>query len=104
MPAGVPPWASCTWRCTGVRMSASCASRGHSVRTSPPTSPPSSILRAGRARTVVVDASLLGEVDEWGVAWLTRLRDSVRRLGGRVLVYGASGQVAEAVDGASLRP
>ena len=59
---------------------------------------------AGPGQTVVVDASLLGEVDEWGVAWLTRLRDRAHRLGGKLLVYGASGQVAEAVDGASLRP
>jgi len=50
-------------------------------------------------RSLVVDASLLSEIDDAGVDCLAHLQETMGRRGGRMCVYAASGAVARALDG-----
>jgi anti-anti-sigma factor len=50
-------------------------------------------------RSLVVDASLLSEIDDAGVDCLAHLQETVGGRGGRMCVYAASGAVARALDG-----
>ncbi len=50
-------------------------------------------------RSLVVDASLLWEIDEAGVECLDHVREVVGALGARMSVYAASGEVARALNG-----
>jgi anti-anti-sigma factor len=53
--------------------------------------------------SLIVDASLLWEIDAVGVDVLTDLQQAVLERGGKMMVYAASGPVARALDGSPLR-
>ncbi|HEY1829613.1 MAG TPA: STAS domain-containing protein [Acidimicrobiales bacterium] len=53
--------------------------------------------------SLLVDASLLGDIDDTGVEVLLRLQDSIEVAGGKMVVYAASGSVASALDRSPLR-
>jgi anti-anti-sigma factor len=53
--------------------------------------------------SLIVDASLLWEIDPVGVDVLTDLQHAVLERGGKMMVYAASGPVARALDGSALR-
>jgi anti-anti-sigma factor len=54
-------------------------------------------------RSVVFDASLLFEIDEVGVNILLGLQQYVASRNGKLIVYAATGDVARALDGSSIR-
>jgi anti-anti-sigma regulatory factor len=59
-------------------------------------------LNGALGRSVIVDASLLGEIDSQGVQ---KVRDLQRRVvdhGGKLVVYAASGEVAKALGSSSV--
>ncbi len=54
-------------------------------------------------RSLLVDASLLWEIDEAGIRLLMSLREAVEDRKGKMIVYAASGAVARALDDSHLR-
>ncbi len=59
-------------------------------------------LRGTPGRSVIVDASLLGEIDEGGVQKLHELQERVVNNGGKLVVYAASGDVAKALESSEV--
>ena len=55
-------------------------------------------LETAPVRSLVVDASLLGEIDAAGVECLDHLREVAGSRGASMSVYAASGEVAQALD------
>jgi anti-anti-sigma factor len=53
--------------------------------------------------SLLVDASLLGDIDDTGLEVLVRLQDSIEVAGGKMVVYAASGSVASVLDHSPLR-
>jgi anti-anti-sigma factor len=53
--------------------------------------------------SLLVDASLLGDIDDTGLEVLVRLQDSIEVAGGKMVVYAASGSVASVLDRSPLR-
>jgi anti-anti-sigma regulatory factor len=61
-------------------------------------------LKGSPGRSVMVDASLLGEIDDGGVQKMHELHDRVVKSGGKLVVYAASGEVAKALESPALLP
>jgi anti-anti-sigma regulatory factor len=53
-------------------------------------------------RSVIVDASLLGEIDSQGVQKMSDLQSRVVSSGGKLVVYAASGDVAKALASSAV--
>jgi anti-anti-sigma regulatory factor len=55
-------------------------------------------LKGSPGRSVIIDASLLGEIDDGGVQKMHELQERVVNSGGKLVVYAASGDVAKALE------
>lgn len=55
-------------------------------------------LKGSPGRSVIVDASLLGHIDQGGVEKIHELQQRVVDSGGKLVVYAASGDVAKALE------
>jgi anti-anti-sigma factor len=56
-----------------------------------------------RCRSVIVDTSLLWEIDDVGVKILVNMQKYVESRHGKLIVYAAGGDVAQALDQSQLR-
>jgi anti-anti-sigma regulatory factor len=54
------------------------------------------------SRSGIVDASMLQEIDRAGISSIRQLQRHFERLGGTMIVYAASGDVARALDESHL--
>jgi anti-anti-sigma factor len=52
--------------------------------------------------SLLVDSSLLGEIDQVGLEVLVGLRDRIEEAGGKMVVYAATGPVADALQHSPL--
>jgi anti-anti-sigma regulatory factor len=59
-------------------------------------------LKGAPGRSVIVDASLLGEIDDGGVRKMHELQRRVTDGGGKLVVYAASGDVAKALESSDV--
>jgi anti-anti-sigma regulatory factor len=56
----------------------------------------------GPCHSMLIDASLLGDIDQGGIGLLQGLRDRIDSGGGTMHIYAATGEVARALDGSGL--
>ena len=59
-------------------------------------------LKGTPGRSVIVDASLLGEIDDGGVEKVHELQLRMVEGGGKLVVYAASGDVARALESSAV--
>jgi hypothetical protein len=59
-------------------------------------------LKGTPGRSVIIDASLLGDIDDGGVQKMHELQERVVNSGGTVVVYAASGDVAKALASSAV--
>jgi anti-anti-sigma regulatory factor len=61
-------------------------------------------LKGTPGRSVIIDASLLGEIDDAGVQKMHELQRRVVDSGGKLVMYAASGEVARALESSAVWP